>query len=192
MTLQPNWSTVGSDDPVDVGPSDAEIEAWAVRERQRREQWLSGPTPEQAAVWAARERERRLGRSRRRAPPTLAGSRPRARVAAFGAQHAARRRGDDEPALSLVPEGRSRPPGAGRTRLGGGVHPVAPAEAALRRRMRFARPQGSHRRLSAPGWVMERRSARSHWHCLRSAQTLVVLLMLGPRTAAQPDSAQSP
>jgi len=61
MTPQPNWSTVGSDDPVDVGPSDAEIEAWAVRERQRREQWLSGPTPEQAAVWAARERERRLG-----------------------------------------------------------------------------------------------------------------------------------
>jgi len=68
MTPQPNWSTVGSDDPVGVGPSDAEIEAWAVRERQRREEWLSGPTPEQAAVWAAREREHRLGGRHRRWP----------------------------------------------------------------------------------------------------------------------------
>ena len=32
MTPQPNWSAVGSDDPVGVGPSDAEIEACAVRE----------------------------------------------------------------------------------------------------------------------------------------------------------------
>src|SRR3954447_19729544 len=38
-------------------PSDAEIEAWAARERARRQQWLSGPTPEQAAVAMSRERE---------------------------------------------------------------------------------------------------------------------------------------
>jgi hypothetical protein len=45
----PNW----------VGPTAAEVEAWASRERNRREQWALGPTPEQAALWAVRERERR-------------------------------------------------------------------------------------------------------------------------------------
>lgn len=44
---------------VGIGPTDAEIEAWAVRERHRREQWARGPTPEQTALWAIRERERR-------------------------------------------------------------------------------------------------------------------------------------
>jgi hypothetical protein len=40
-------------------PTDAEIEAWAMRERHRREQWARGPTPEQTALWAIREHERR-------------------------------------------------------------------------------------------------------------------------------------
>jgi len=46
------------DDGSSLDPTDAEIEAWAERERQRRQQWLSGPTPEQAAVAAIYEHER--------------------------------------------------------------------------------------------------------------------------------------
>ena len=42
-----------------MGPTAAEVEAWASRERRRRDQWALGPTPEQAALWAIRERERR-------------------------------------------------------------------------------------------------------------------------------------
>jgi hypothetical protein len=41
-------------------PSEAEVEAWAERERRRREEWLSGPTAEERAAWVQRERERRL------------------------------------------------------------------------------------------------------------------------------------
>jgi hypothetical protein len=53
-------------------PSAAEIEAWADRERKRREAWLNGPTAAEKAVWAWRERERRLAeRERLGAPPTL-------------------------------------------------------------------------------------------------------------------------
>ena len=44
---------------VGPGPTVAETEAWATRERRRREQWALGPTPEQAALGAMRERERR-------------------------------------------------------------------------------------------------------------------------------------
>jgi hypothetical protein len=40
--------------------SEAEIEAWAARERERREAWLSGPTAAERAAWAQLERERRL------------------------------------------------------------------------------------------------------------------------------------
>ena len=43
-----------------IDPTDEEVEAWATRERQRREQWSKGPTPEQAALWASRERDRRI------------------------------------------------------------------------------------------------------------------------------------
>jgi hypothetical protein len=49
-------------EPVLLEPSAAEVEAWAERERQRREGWLSGPTPEEREAWAQRERDRRLGR----------------------------------------------------------------------------------------------------------------------------------
>jgi hypothetical protein len=54
MTSQPEHPETESS----LTPSDAEIEAWAARERRRRQQWLSGPTPEQAAVSVSRERER--------------------------------------------------------------------------------------------------------------------------------------
>jgi hypothetical protein len=44
---------------LDFEPSDAEVEAWAARERERRQAWLRGPSEAQKAVWAERERERR-------------------------------------------------------------------------------------------------------------------------------------
>jgi hypothetical protein len=44
-----------------VDPTEAEIQEWADRERQRRAAWLEGPTQDQKAEWARRERERRLG-----------------------------------------------------------------------------------------------------------------------------------
>jgi len=57
--MEGDMSRDSSSVQVGIGPTDAEIEAWAVRERQRREQWARGPTPEQTALWAIRERERR-------------------------------------------------------------------------------------------------------------------------------------
>jgi hypothetical protein len=50
-------------DPVLLDPSDAEVEEWAARERQRREAWLRGPAQEERAAWARQERERRLQES---------------------------------------------------------------------------------------------------------------------------------
>lgn len=41
-------------------PTQAEIDAWAARERARREAWLSGPTEEERAAYARRARQRRL------------------------------------------------------------------------------------------------------------------------------------
>ena len=52
-----------------IGPTEAEIEAWATRERQRREQWVRGPTPEQTALWAVREHERRSVQQQQLAAP---------------------------------------------------------------------------------------------------------------------------
>jgi len=43
-----------------LGPSDEEIDAWAERERERREAWLNGPSPQERAAWARRERLRRM------------------------------------------------------------------------------------------------------------------------------------
>jgi len=40
--------------------SEAEIDAWAERERQRRSEWLSGPTPEEREAYARRVRTRRI------------------------------------------------------------------------------------------------------------------------------------
>jgi hypothetical protein len=60
VATRPNDSVHEPDEPLFLDPSEAEIEEWAARERQRREGWLSGPTAEQKAAWARRERERRL------------------------------------------------------------------------------------------------------------------------------------
>lgn len=62
----------------DLGPTDAEIEAWAQQERERREAWLRGPTQAQKSDWAARERVRREAqRGLRGAASRLAPGEPR-------------------------------------------------------------------------------------------------------------------
>jgi hypothetical protein len=66
MASQTDQPADSSDKPESVEPTDAEIEAWAARERERRKQWLSGPTPEQAAVEAGRASERPAARRPRR------------------------------------------------------------------------------------------------------------------------------
>ena len=49
-------------DPIMLDPTDEELDAWAERERQRRQAWLKGPTAEERAAWAQRERMRRLSK----------------------------------------------------------------------------------------------------------------------------------
>src|SRR3954447_25558053 len=56
----PDEANVGDPTTPDPGPTDAEVDAWAQQERERREAWLRGPTPAQRSDWAARERTRRL------------------------------------------------------------------------------------------------------------------------------------
>ena len=45
-----------------LGPTDAEVEAWAERVRLRRQAWVDGPTQEERHEWAERERARRATR----------------------------------------------------------------------------------------------------------------------------------
>jgi hypothetical protein len=47
-------------EPGAMEPTEAEIDAWAARERQRREAWVKGPTEDERAAYAASLRERRL------------------------------------------------------------------------------------------------------------------------------------
>ena len=47
-----------SDEPVEV--SQAEIDAWAERERERRAEWLKGPTPDEREAYARQVRSRRI------------------------------------------------------------------------------------------------------------------------------------
>jgi hypothetical protein len=44
----------------DLAPTQAEIDAWAAREKARREAWLRGPTDEERAEFAREIRQRRL------------------------------------------------------------------------------------------------------------------------------------
>jgi len=52
--------SVSPPDSFGLEPTEAELDAWAQHERERRQAWLSGPTPEERAAFARRERERRL------------------------------------------------------------------------------------------------------------------------------------
>ena len=47
-------------EPIALEPTEAEIDEWAAREKQRREAWLNGPTDEERAAYARRLRQRRL------------------------------------------------------------------------------------------------------------------------------------
>src|SRR6478735_2020967 len=44
----------------DLEPTQAEIDAWVAKERERRQAWLNGPTPEERDAYALRLRQRRL------------------------------------------------------------------------------------------------------------------------------------
>jgi hypothetical protein len=45
-----------------LGPTDAEVEAWAERVRLRRQSWVDGPTEDEKQEWQRRERVRRAAR----------------------------------------------------------------------------------------------------------------------------------
>jgi hypothetical protein len=49
-----------ADEPIANEPTQAEIDDWAAREKQRREAWLKGPTAEERTAYAGRLRQRRL------------------------------------------------------------------------------------------------------------------------------------
>jgi hypothetical protein len=51
-------------DPATAGPSAEEVDAWAERERARRQAWLAGPTEDERAAWADDERARRRAEKR--------------------------------------------------------------------------------------------------------------------------------
>ena len=51
---------VAKDEPAAAEPTQAEIDEWAARERQRREAWVKGPTAEEREEYAQRVRQRRL------------------------------------------------------------------------------------------------------------------------------------
>jgi hypothetical protein len=48
------------DEPASVEPTQAEIDAWVARERQRRQTWLNGPSEEERDAYARRLRQRRV------------------------------------------------------------------------------------------------------------------------------------
>ena len=49
-----------TDKPVELEPSQAEIDEWAAKERERRQAWLNGPSREEREAYALRLRQRRL------------------------------------------------------------------------------------------------------------------------------------
>jgi hypothetical protein len=46
-----------------LGPTEAEVEAWAERVRLRRQSWVDGPTEDEKQEWQRRERVRRAARA---------------------------------------------------------------------------------------------------------------------------------
>jgi hypothetical protein len=58
--MRPSATGATSPDPIMLEPTEAELDDWAERERQRRKAWLEGPTAEERAEYAQRERMRRL------------------------------------------------------------------------------------------------------------------------------------
>jgi hypothetical protein len=88
-----------TNEPNLLEPSEAEVDAWAARERQQREGWLGGPTAEERAAWVQQERERRLASLKPEPAPDATGLGRRAQRALREAQLAA------EGAMRLVWKG---------------------------------------------------------------------------------------
>jgi hypothetical protein len=86
-------------EPMMLEPSEAEVDAWAERERRRREGWLGGPAAEERAAWVQQERERRLASLKPAPAPDAASLVHRAQRSLREAQLAA------EGAASLVWKG---------------------------------------------------------------------------------------
>jgi hypothetical protein len=91
-----------TNEPSMLEPSQAEVDAWAERERRRREAFLSGPTAEERAAWIEAERERRLARLTPEPPSEAARVARRAQRSLREAQLAA------EGAVSLLWRGLGR------------------------------------------------------------------------------------
>jgi hypothetical protein len=53
-------NTVASADTISTEPTQAEIDAWVEREKQRRQAWLAGPSDDERADYASRLRRRNL------------------------------------------------------------------------------------------------------------------------------------
>jgi len=58
-TVQASEDAV-TDETEGLEPTQAEIDAWVAKERERRQAWLNGPTPEEREAYALRLRQRRL------------------------------------------------------------------------------------------------------------------------------------
>lgn len=56
----PAADAVAADATPALEPTEAEIDAWAERERERRQAWLAGPDDDERAGYAKRLRQRRL------------------------------------------------------------------------------------------------------------------------------------
>jgi hypothetical protein len=64
MTKSPRHSQSSEGEDNDFAVSDAEVEAWAERERRRRAEWAEGPTEEEKRAYARRVRWQRGGSGR--------------------------------------------------------------------------------------------------------------------------------
>ena len=58
-TVQASEDAV-TDETEGLEPTQAEIDAWVAKERERRQAWLNGPTPEEREAYALRLRQRRV------------------------------------------------------------------------------------------------------------------------------------
>ena len=56
----PTADMAAADQPISTEPTQAELDAWVERERQRRKAWLAGPSPEERDAYADRLRRRNL------------------------------------------------------------------------------------------------------------------------------------
>ena len=115
-------------EPTATEPTQAEIDEWAARERQRREAWLKGPTAEEREAYALRLRQRRIADTFDDGEAMLAESVRRGMRLGREGQLAA------EGAVALAYQALTadvRGAHPGRSRMGGGDLPADAAQARL-------------------------------------------------------------